>query len=611
MKKFIFTIIIFATILLALPALAAVSKVTLVKTKTSARVYAVINGKRELIKTPKDFAAAGYSWKNVKIITDKQMKVIPLVSNLAVTNIVPAKVAQPIVTKTNIVPAPVVISGGPTSNQSSVNQTVVNSNNNVSSPAAVNAYTRPSTIQIQELGAFDTSARMVAISNSGEALAFANVEPNTGIKIIILANGKKTVIPNALTALDINDKGQALFLGQLPGGIETLGFWQNGKTTLLKDFGKIPHNYIINEFTNNGVAKGVAYQQCGSAPEDTCPRPFEATVNGVKFVKTVEETQRAVTVPDAKLARLIKVNNNGQAIGRAVFINDKYGGNSFFWQNGQGTKLEGFDSVDINNLGEVVGNGSVGFEDFTDSEREALPFDIKMKVYQDQSAVYYKNGQAINLNHILPAGSNVVLTSAVGINDNGQIIAHGLYRGSDKYYFFLVSLPDNFSPAFQFTRHIKSIGLLNHQKFEDSVEGGLLTKEAVDKTYSIKWVSDDFNPTTVSIYYDTNNQGADGTLIVKDITQPAGHSQGLYIWNAKEVRKIIFKQNSNGDFVSATVSECKSIGSSIRSVKDGYSECTTAGDVYYLYAVISDGVTEPKVVYSKTPVQLSNASNYE
>lgn len=56
------------------------NKVALVKTKTSARVYAVINGKREIIKTPKDFAAAGYNWKNIKTITDLQMKNIPLAS---------------------------------------------------------------------------------------------------------------------------------------------------------------------------------------------------------------------------------------------------------------------------------------------------------------------------------------------------------------------------------------------------------------------------------------------------------------------------------------------------------------------------------------------------
>jgi probable HAF family extracellular repeat protein len=72
----------------------------------------------------------------------------------------------------------------------------------------------------------------------------------------------------------------------------------------------------------------------------------------------------------------------------------------------------------LNNVGEAVGASCTGASD-------------------NESAVLYYNGTAIDLNTLLPTDSGWQLTVAIGINDSGQIVGFGLDPAGDQEAFLL------------------------------------------------------------------------------------------------------------------------------------------------------------------------------
>lgn len=102
------------------------------------------------------------------------------------------------------------------------------------------------------------------------------------------------------------------------------------------------------------------------------------------------------------------VNDNGLVVGTA-----EEGGvrKPVFWSGGQISKISNNpgQTSDINNSGSMVGYYSVG---------------------STMTAFFYKNGQLIDLNSKLPAGSGWRLYRAVSINETGHIVCIGLYNGA-------------------------------------------------------------------------------------------------------------------------------------------------------------------------------------
>src|SRR5207302_1053292 len=92
--------------------------------------------------------------------------------------------------------------------------------------------------------------------------------------------------------------------------------------------------------------------------------------------------------------------------------------------------LSGFGSsaLAINNSGQVVGEDDLGAD---------VPFSPPMR------AVFYSDGQITDLNDLIDPALGIRLTAAVGINDNGQIVADGgLADNAGQHGFLLTPIPE-------------------------------------------------------------------------------------------------------------------------------------------------------------------------
>ena len=92
--------------------------------------------------------------------------------------------------------------------------------------------------------------------------------------------------------------------------------------------------------------------------------------------------------------------------------------------------------------------------------------------------------------------------------------------------------------------------------------------DSTARSYAIKWADDDPDDNaTISLYYDRDNIGQDGTLIASGLSEdPDGGANDEYLWNTTEV--------SDGS--------------------------------YYVYAIINDGVNNPVVDYSDGVVTIQH-----
>ena len=65
------------------------------------------------------------------------------------------------------------------------------------------------------------------------------------------------------------------------------------------------------------------------------------------------------------------------------------------------------------------------------TSKAAPPTKIGKAVFQnlEQHAVLWKNNKLIDLNSLLPPNSGWLLTQANGINNRGQFVGGGIYRG--------------------------------------------------------------------------------------------------------------------------------------------------------------------------------------
>ncbi len=85
-------------------------------------------------------------------------------------------------------------------------------------------------------------------------------------------------------------------------------------------------------------------------------------------------------------------------------------------------------AMDVNAAGLIVGN----------SQRVAGSAAV---------ATLWKNGQPINLNALIPAGSGWDLRSAEGINDRGDIVGFGILGGQSRAFMLTVPEPSSLALA--------------------------------------------------------------------------------------------------------------------------------------------------------------------
>lgn len=131
-------------------------------------------------------------------------------------------------------------------------------------------------------------------------------------------------------------------------------------------------------------------------------------------------------VTDLGLGAGYGINNAGQVVGSA---NNGY---AFLYSNGQ-----------VINLGALGGNGSVAYG-INDAGRIVGEAAISNALPR---AFLYSDGQMMNLNDLVDPTLGITLGEAVGINDNGQIVANDVSR---EHAYLLTPVPEPVSWALVF-----------------------------------------------------------------------------------------------------------------------------------------------------------------
>jgi probable HAF family extracellular repeat protein len=248
------------------------------------------------------------------------------------------------------------------------------------------------------LGGLDSSGN--AINVLGEVVGTSNTS-NGGSSAFADQNGVMTAIdPGDATA--VNDSGEIAGAGPFlvagtPGDVFEQAFtYQTGKTTVL---GLLPgEGGIFTDATGiNGSGEVVGSGDNSASME----RAWKYQNGTMTDIGTLGGPQASATA----------INSSGQIVGFAQTSSDADHG--FLYMNGKMTDL-GLNVFPyaINAHGVIVGQGPGG-------------------------AVADSGSGFQNLNSLIPAGSGVTLNTAVGINDNGQIVANGSDATGQSHAFLL------------------------------------------------------------------------------------------------------------------------------------------------------------------------------
>ena len=251
------------------------------------------------------------------------------------------------------------------------------------------------------------------ISNTGQVVGY--FIDHTGKKLpFIWENSVLTEINDGYLSLKaINDIGQAAGYRSLSGG-ERACLWENGSTTILErmyDASGMSYAYGIN---NMGQIVGNSYVD-------------HTHSNRNAFLWGNGQTRDLGTLSGwSSFAE--DINENGQVVG--YYLRYDNAKRACLWDNGTSISIGGLGSLEgesraygINNSGQVVGQAAVtvGAPDY---------------------AFLWENGQMLNLNLLVPEGSDFVLQKATAINNYGWIVGTGKRPGEDYHAFLLTPIPE-------------------------------------------------------------------------------------------------------------------------------------------------------------------------
>lgn len=125
------------------------------------------------------------------------------------------------------------------------------------------------------------------------------------------------------------------------------------------------------------------------------------------------------TLPEYTITHAVAINDHGLITGDASlgsFPGDEnVPGHALCWVHLKVRDLGTGAALAVNNAGEIVGDSGNG----------------PAVLYHDSHALLWTHGYRYDLNNCLPPRSGWVLSTATGINDNGQITGYGLCRGKD------------------------------------------------------------------------------------------------------------------------------------------------------------------------------------
>jgi len=244
------------------------------------------------------------------------------------------------------------------------------------------------------------------VGTSGSGMISAMTERN--VHAFLWQSGKLTGLGSSNTvsqyyATGINDGGQIIGTSYRHPLL-----WENGRKTYLPKLFKDPPYTQIFCGTGGINSRGQSVGYCGTRGGD---------IHAVLWQSGNIFDLGGAGGHDAKAAA---INNQGQAVGYAAMLNSVR--HAYLWQEGKCLDLRMLpDDIDseanaINNRAQVVGDShNIG--------------EGPIRHAYLSRAFLWQGGKMLSLTALLPPHSAWHLDSARGINDLGQIIGYGTYKG--------------------------------------------------------------------------------------------------------------------------------------------------------------------------------------
>jgi probable HAF family extracellular repeat protein len=143
------------------------------------------------------------------------------------------------------------------------------------------------------------------------------------------------------------------------------------------------------------------------------------------------------------------INDIGDIVGYSQYSLNDYLANATLWSNGQTIDLgsianAGSQALDINNHGLVVGSSYLNQNS------------------NDTAAVLWENGVIKDINILISPDSNWYLSSAIAVNNLGQIVGEGYYNGEKRIY--MVSMVPEPTNSVMLIAGLGLIGLVQFRK---------------------------------------------------------------------------------------------------------------------------------------------------
>ena len=266
----------------------------------------------------------------------------------------------------------------------------------------------------------------VALNQNGE-VATNNHEANIPNRASLIGRSGSvdlgTLGGRDTTVYGINNKGEAVGISQLASG-EWRGFLFSGGQ--------------IREFTPSRIVGPPAMiNDRGDIAGHGYDQPFLYRDGQLTVLATTN-------------SRVSDINEGGDVVGALNFLGQ--GEHPFLFAQGHLTDLGTLGgsfgtATGINDVDAVVGFSSTASEQtrsflYQDGVMRALGGDVESMALginnlglivgsAGEHAFLYRDGVMTDLNELVPAGANYLLTSAAAINDRGQILAQGCFTGND------------------------------------------------------------------------------------------------------------------------------------------------------------------------------------
>lgn len=263
----------------------------------------------------------------------------------------------------------------------------------------------------------NNAGQVAGVGASGNIYYPAMYDTLTGTFSTLGSLGGVTTEGFAGLALGIGAPGQVVGYSFLPSTGRYHAFLSNNGT--MRDLGCIPGTRngcltVANDINDQGQIVGVG-------------QPFGSALLYAFLYQNGVMTD--ITPFGSSWATATAINNNGHVVGSYLTKNRLFT-HSFIYANGVSTEIGlgtlDTEAYDINDVGQVVGMTIVS------------PTSCRTCYDYAPHAFVFQNGVLIDLNNLLPEGSEWELTWAYAINNNGSIVGEGTING--RTHAFLLQL---------------------------------------------------------------------------------------------------------------------------------------------------------------------------